>query len=344
MIMKKREFILGLGFLFVVTIISVTSCNKDDSNPANGSLTSQQAIQLKNADAQDAIADKTEEDIDNKLEELQNNNYAVANMKSYFGDPTDTVIITVDHPDTTNFPKVVTITYYSYKDSSANENIIKNGTITVTITRSNANLSRLVSRAFVFNKFSITTDSTTIILNGTRTVNRIKNTVKLNGFQSVRISVIDNIIANLSFAVVTTGTTDTLKFTRNVDRVRTAISWFINVKFIAGDPVYNLTHMHFRHLASCDTLTYEGQVTGVNENNDTYSKIITTPLIIVVYKGSQVISSGAMTYQVGTDTYGITFMEDPDHKHFTLVTVTNNQTGKSKSFDRKFGCKCNKWW
>jgi len=342
--MKKREFILGLVFLFVVTGILVTSCKKDNSNPTNDSITSQQAIQLKNADAQDAIADKTEEDVDNKLEELQNNNYAVSNMKSYFGDVADTVIITVDHPDTTFFPKVVTMTYYNYKDSSANENIIKNGTITVTITRANGNRSRLISRAFVFRNFAITTDSTTIILNGTRIVNRAKDAIKLNGFQTARISVTDNITANLSYAVVTTGSTDTLKFTRVVDKVRTAVAWFINVKFIAGEPVYNLTHMHFRHIASADTITYTGSVTGVNEKGDAYSKTITTPLVIIEYKGSQVISSGAITYKVGTDTYDITFMEDPSHKHFTLVTVINNQTGKTKSFDRKFGGKFNKWW
>jgi len=61
-----------------------------------------------NSDAQDALADKTEEDIDNNLEELQNNNYVVAVTKSFeAGTPTNSVVITVDHPDTTTFPKVI---------------------------------------------------------------------------------------------------------------------------------------------------------------------------------------------------------------------------------------------
>ena len=86
----------------------MTSCKKESSNSSENSLTSQQTIQVQNSDAQDAIADKTEEDVDNKLDELQNNNYAVANMKSYLTSLTDTVVITVvsGDPDTTNrFPQ-----------------------------------------------------------------------------------------------------------------------------------------------------------------------------------------------------------------------------------------------
>ena len=110
---------------------------------------------MQNSDAQDALADKTEEDVDNKLDELQNNNYGATISKSLLANLTDTVVITVDHPDTTTFPKIVTLTYYSYIDSSANEPIIKNGKITVTITSANPTHRKLISRSMVFDNFAV---------------------------------------------------------------------------------------------------------------------------------------------------------------------------------------------
>jgi hypothetical protein len=337
MIMKTKKTILWLFFFFAAAGLSLTSCKKEASS-SSGSITSQQTIQVQNSDAQDALADKTEEDIDNNLEELQNNNYVVATGKSFeTGTPANSVVITVDHPDTTFFPKVVTITYNTYQDSSANEPIIKNGKITIQITKPIANHARLFSRAFTFTNFSVTTDSTTIIMNGTRTVTRIKDALKLNGIVSARISVTDNITASLSYAIAVTGKSDTLRFTRVVNKVRTAVSYFKN----AG----SLLNINFRHVDSSDTLTYNGTVTGINEKGDSYSKTITIPLIVTNYKGSLVVSSGDMTYAVGsTDSYQISFKADPSNKHLTLVTVTNNQTGKTRSFDRRFGRIFNKWW
>jgi hypothetical protein len=338
--MEIRKLIFRLFPVLLAGGIFLSSCKKESSTTSDNPLTSQQTIQVQNSDAQDALADKTDEDIDNKLDELQNNNYAVASTKSLLTNLTDTVVITVDHPDTTYFPKVVTLTYYSYKDSSANENIIKNGKITVTITSANPTHKKLVSRAMVFSNFAITTDSTTIKLNGTRTVSRQKEGVRFSGLQSVRISVTDQITAAMKFAVATTGSADTLYFTRNVNKVRTAVSHFRNVIYKPLD----LLHFLYRHIASSDTITYTGTVSGVNEKGDTYSKAITSPLTITEYKGSFVISSGAITYVVGTNSFDVTFKADPDHKHFTLVTVTNNLTGKTRSFDRRFGRIFKKWW
>jgi ribosomal protein L12E/L44/L45/RPP1/RPP2 len=99
--MEIRKFIFRLFFFFVAGTLTLSSCKKDSSTSNVNALTNQQSIQVQNSDAQDAVADKTEEDIDSKLDELQNNNYAVAGMKSYLANLTDTVVITVDHPDTT---------------------------------------------------------------------------------------------------------------------------------------------------------------------------------------------------------------------------------------------------
>jgi len=346
MLMKTRNIIAGVAFLMVTGSLLLTNCKKDSSTTSsNSSLTSQQTTQVQNSDAQDAIADKTEEDVDNNLDELQNNNYTVSTAKSAFGGLNDTVVITVDHPDTTTFPKVVTIWYYSYQDSSNNEPITKDGEIIVTIDRANASHPLLISRAIVFNDFKITTDSTTLILNGTRTVNRVKAVLKLTNLAVAKTSVTDDITSAMKFAVVTTGNTDTLTFTRNVNRTRIAIAYYKNVNYVAGQTtLYNLKHLRFKHLPSLDALKYTGTVTGFNERDSAYTKTITDTLVIKVFKGSPVITIGTMTYSVGTALYDISFKEDPSHPHFTLVTVTNEQTGKTKSFDRRFGRKFNKWW
>jgi hypothetical protein len=338
--MRTRKFILRIFFFIVAGGLSLYSCKKDSSSSVNKTLTSQQSIQVQNSDDEDALADKTEEDIDNKLDELQNNNYAVSGAKSYLANLTDTVVITVDHPDTTTFPKVVTLTYYSYRDSSANENITKNGKITVTITSANPNFRKLISRTFVFNNFSVTTDSTTFILNGTRLVNRQKASLRYNGIQSLRVAVTDNITALTNFAIVTTGKTDTLKFTRVLDRVRTSVYHFRNVIYKPLDPIHYL----FRFVASSDTITYTGTLTGLDEKGEAYSKNISSPLMITFYKGSLIISSGTIDYTAGTDSYQITFEADPAHKHFTLVTIKNNATGNTASFDRRFGRVFRRWW
>src|SRR5664279_4965591 len=165
--MDLKKIVYRLLFFLLAGSLSMYSCKKDSSTTTTNPLTSAQTMQVQNSDAQDAIADKTEEDVDSKLDELQNNNYAVAGMKSYLSNLTDTVVITVDHPDTTTFPKVVTLTYYSYKDSTGFENLVKNGKITVTITSANPTHRKLVSRLFAFSNFSVTTDSTTFTLNGT---------------------------------------------------------------------------------------------------------------------------------------------------------------------------------
>jgi hypothetical protein len=66
--------------------------------------------------------------------------------------------------------------------------------------------------------------------------------------------------------------------------------------------------------------------------------------MVTLYKGSLVISSGSITYIAGTDSYQIIFETDPSHKHLSLVTIKNNLTGNSISFDRRFGRIFRRWW
>ena len=191
---------------------------------------------------------------------------------------------------------MVTLNYYSYQDSSANEPITKNGTLNVIINAPDPRHPRMVTRVIEFHNFEVATDSTIVIINGTRIVERQKDTIIFNGLQSASIAVTDNVSASLNYEVFANGRTDTFTYTRNVSRVRTIISYFRNVNFIASDSLYSLAHMRFRHVPSFDTLSYTGMVNGLNEKGNTYAKAVNSPLDILVYKGSLVIYSGIITY------------------------------------------------
>jgi hypothetical protein len=143
---------------------------------------------------------------------------------------------------------------------------------------------------------------------------------------------------------VKTGETDSLEFTRVVSKLRTSILHYDNV---GGDSWLTI---RFRNNLSEDTITFSGTVTGVNEKGDNYTKTISssTPLTVIFYKGTPVISSGTLDLAISGDTassYTITYEEDlPNHPHKTLVTVINNVTMATHSFDRRFGRKLIRWW
>jgi hypothetical protein len=318
--------------------LMVAGCNKE-SSPA-GSLPTQQVQQAQNSDVQDAVADKNDQDVDNTLDQLQVSNYNGSALKS--GQIIDSRTITVDHPDSTTFPKVITIVYNNFQDSTATESFVKNGEIDIIVSLTGNN-KQLVTRAMTFKNFSITTDSTTVTVSGTRTVTRTAITYKFNGLTSLRTIITDNITANLSYAITQTGVSDSLKFTRVVAKTRKSYLHYSN----AGGMTW-LT-IKFKNVLAQDTITWSGTVTGINEDGNSYSKTVnaSTPLTVIFYKGTPVLASGTLDLTItGTSTasFTITYKEDPDHLHMTLVTVTNDQTMKTHSFDRRFSRKLIKWW
>lgn len=320
--------------------IYITGCKKDNSSTPTAAFTSQQELQVQNADVQDAIAEKTDQDIDKSVDQLQASNYQVSGFKAYA--VSGNLSITVNHPDSTTFPKVITFVYTNYQDSTADESFVKNGEVDITINADPTD-KQLVSWEMTFKQFSVTTDSTTFTVNGTRIVQRTGHTFKFNGLQGLRVTATDNISANLSYAIVKIGATDTLKFTRVVSKLRNSILHFDN---IGGIFWFN---SRFRFNLSKDTVTLSGTVTGINEKGDAYSKTVSasSPLIITFYRGTPIISSGILDYTVTGTTpasYTITFKEDPAHPFKTLITVTNNTNNATFSFDRKFSRRIRRWW
>ena len=321
-----------------VTALSLAGCKKDNTSPT--ALPSSQQNLVQNSDVQDAISDKNEQEIDNTLDQLQVSNYSTSSLKDAL--LTGTRSITVDHPDSTTFPKVITIVYNNYKDSTATESFVKNGEIDVTVTAQPGN-KQYVTRVQTFKDFSITTDSTTVTINGTRTVTRANIGYKFTALSSLRIVLTDNITADLSYAITKTGTSDSLKFTRVVEKTRKA---FLHYSNSGGNSWLTIK---FKNVAAKDTVTWSGSITGVDEKGDTYAKSVAAgdPVTMIDYNGTPVLISGTLDLTVQETTplaYTVTFKEDPSHPHLTLVTVTNNATGTSHSFDRRIGRKFVKWW
>jgi len=317
--MKTGKFQILL-ILTAICSLWFTSCNKDNMS----------------------VADKAEQDIDKSMDELQANNYNTSNLKS--AQNSGSITIEVDHPDSTTFPKVITIVYNNYQDSTANESFVKNGTIIINVSTNAADYQK-VSRDYTFSGFTISTDSTVLSINGSRLVTRISNKARFNGLSSLVLTIKDQVSANnLKFAIVKTGQTDSLKFTRIVSKIRTSTLYFENVGGL------NWSTFNFRNILAKDTISYTGTVGGVNEKGDTYTKAIdeTKPLIVTFYKGTPVVSSGTMNLSItGTlaASFTIEFKEAlPDHPHMTLVTVTNNATQRTHSFIRRFGRKLARWW
>lgn len=336
-VMKTRKLI----YLFLIITASGLinySCKKEENSSAG--FTSRQVSQVQNSDSQDAIADKNDQDVDNTLDQLQATNYQNSTAKSVNISGSRTIII--DHPDSTTFPKVITIIYNNYQDSTADESFIKNGEIDVTVSLNSDN-KQLVTRTQTFKDYSVTTDSTTLSISGTRSVVRSAVSYRFKRLESLRLLITDNITANLSYAITKTGDTDTLKFTRIVAKTRNTIMHFINE---GGDTWRTVS---FRNIISRDTVTYSGTVTGINEKGDSYSKTVTatTPLSVILYKGTPVIISGTLEYTVSGTTeaaYTFNYSQDPDHPHKTKITVTDNLTLTTHSFDRIISRKMIRWW
>jgi hypothetical protein len=344
--MKRERFNLLPAVAFIAFLMLAYSCKKDNTTSTSG-LTGVQTEQVQNSDAQDALADKTDQDVDKTVDELQANNYkdtVITTNKS--ASVSGSIDIKVDHPDSTTFPKEITITYTNFKDSTADESFIKNGVIVITVSLADKSKPLLITRSHTFNNFSIITDSTSITINGNRTLSRTEANYKISllnkGVKSMNLNVTDAITADLHFKLSIGSVTDS--FSRVVSKKRVSAFHYVNTRYAAGD-LHPWKHIKFKNEIGQDTVTYTGSITGINEKGDTYTKTITSPLVITYKNGSAVISSGAIAYTSGTASYSITFAADlPNHPAKTLVTVTNNTTGKVIKFDRKLSKRFTKWW
>ena len=236
--MKTKKSILGIMMAAAVTIFLIPSCSKDET----GSLSKNDIIQSQDV----AYADALDEEVDNlvvsNVTSLNANNYSAVGLKST-NDNGDCVTITVDHPDSTSFPKVITLDY-----GTGCTRVFKNDTITwqgkIIITLTDRWFVKGAQHSVTFDNFYING----VKIEGTRTITNEGLNEKNHLMMKI---VLENgkIIFN-----------DTASMTRNASHEREWIRSF--------DPVN-------------DTVLITGSANGVNVKGETYERLITSPLVMV---------------------------------------------------------------
>jgi len=332
--MKLQKKIVQFSTTSLILLTLGFGCKKSvtDLTP---SLSSNEIAQVTNSDSQDEIADKTDQDIDKTVDALQNNGYKSANTVSTLKSGTP-ITITVDNEDSTTFPKLITMVFNNYVDSSGKENFVKNGEIDIVVT-SPTNDKKLITRTQTFKNFSVSTDSSTVTINGVRTVKRTAFTRTFPSTTTTNILVVDSIIGALKYSVTSAG--DTSSFTRVLAKQRTSNLYYTKV-----------APLIWKNNINSDTIKFTGIVTGTNEKGYIYTKTVTSlnPITIVSYSNKPVITTGTMEFTVTdlnkvTSTYTLTFNESDKTLHKSQILVVNDKTLKTYSFERKLGRKFRKW-
>ncbi len=206
----------------------------------------------------DANTDNLYGDVQNESDEvvtdLENNGYKPSGIKS--ADAEGIRSVTVNKPDSSSFPKVITIQFTNWTDHAGR---IKNGKIVITVTGPYRKEGSV--KTITFDNFTIDDNK----VEGTRTVTNLGR----------------NAQGNLQYHVILDGgmvTTETGKsISRSCDHIRTWVSGEITPKMI-WDDVY----------------TIEGMASGVNQNGLAFTRTITSPLLIAadcpwIAKGSVLI-------------------------------------------------------
>jgi hypothetical protein len=233
--MKTKNLTWGIAVIAVS--LSLHSCSKSD----DGSI-SEADLSL----AQDEVyADALYEEVDNmvaaELISLDENGYSSLGLKSTEDDICRTV--TVDHPDSTSFPKVITIDYGDgctmiFRDDT----LTRKGQVIITLT--NRWFIPGAEHIVTFNEFYIND----VKIEGTKTVTNLG----LNDENHFEMSIV------LEGGKITFN--DTAFMTREANHLR---EWIF-----ASNP-------------QNDTVLVTGTATGLNVLGDTYSRVIVEPLVLV---------------------------------------------------------------
>lgn len=129
--MKRKNLIRPIIVLAVTTLI-VVACEKSDAPAVT--LTSEDIILAKDDVAADDIYTEIDASVLEKISDLENSDYQVVTEKSALGD-FPCLVVTVDYPDTTRFPKVITLDYgEGCTVILHNDTITKKGEIIITVT------------------------------------------------------------------------------------------------------------------------------------------------------------------------------------------------------------------
>ena len=235
--MKTKKTMLGLIMAAAVAIFLTQSCSKDDS----GTISETDLALAQDEAYADALFEEVDNTVSDELTSLDGTGYVDIGLKSTGDDICRT--ITVDHPDSTSFPKVITIDYGDgctmiFRDDT----ITRKGQIIITLT--NRWFVPGAEHIVTFNDFYI-------------------NDIKIEGTKIItNLGLNDNNHLEMSFVLEGGKITfsDTAWMTREASHVRELIHYF--------NPLN-------------DTVLITGSASGVNVLGQDYQRVIVEPLVLV---------------------------------------------------------------
>jgi hypothetical protein len=249
--MKTKNLLLGLMVAAAVTILSIPSCSKEEG----GSISPGDLSLAVNETYADALYEEVDNLVSAEMKVLEENAYSTDVKKSTTEDVC--CVVTIDHPDSTRFPKVVTL---DYGDGCT---VVFNGD---TITRQGQIIITVNDRWFVmgsthsvtFNNFYINGAK----IEGTKTITNLGLNERNNPETGIELEG-----GKITFS-------DTAFMTREASHVR---------EFKRSNNPMN------------DTILVTGSANGLNVSGNTYTREIIDPLVLVHCEMSQrrwVISAG----------------------------------------------------
>ncbi len=297
--MKTNRYFFELLFVLFLGTLLISSCEKDKDQLSDEVITLAETEAINNA-----IYEEIDGTVETTLVTLDLNKYSESSVKSTSADACP--VITVDHPDTTYFPKIVTI---DYGDGCSfvfnNDTITRKGRIIITVT----------GRYFV-------TDAKRIIT----FENFYINDVKVEGTRTItNLGINDK--GHLTFGIKL----EDGKITFNDGKFVTCESERVR-EWVRSDDWSN------------DTVYITGWISGTNLNGDNYTCETGDPLVLVhclIFNRRWTIVDGTLVITVGDET-PITI----DYGNGTcdrIINVSKDKKSRSLEFhyrhhwrDRKF--------
>ncbi len=326
----KTGKLLNLLMLVAIFAFIFTGCKKDNSSSSTSTTptVNTENATAQDAESQDAVSTNVEQNTEDQADALEASNYNTTETKASNG-----ITVTVDHPDTTYFPKIITLTY-NYSDTINGEHMSQTGTITLTVSLQSGTSwwRNRIKRVFAFDNFTVTTDSTSFTVNGSRTMRRLSwaPTVSSNKL-ALNVIIKDSITSDLTIGI--TDGSFTGSFTRMAARERV-----YSVNYYKLAVVNRLWHPAYLK----DTLTITGIITGINLQDSAYSRLITTPIVYglcPVYPYN-LVAKGVIKDTEGTKVITITYAPDGCENKVTATDANGKTIKVSRKLDRTF----RKWW
>jgi hypothetical protein len=292
--MKTTKVIPGLMLMAFTAIVLIPSCSKDDS----GSISSNDIAMAQDEAYADALYEEVDNMVVSNITSLDANHFSAMGLKSASDDGEDCVSITVDHPDSTSFPKVITMDY-----GAGCTKIFKDDTITwkgqIIITLTDRWFVQGAEHIVTFNNFYIND----VKIEGTRTITNMG----LNAKNHLELKIV------LENGKITFN--DTASMTRNATHVREWIRSF--------NPLN-------------DTILITGTANGTNIKGEDYERLITEPLVLVHcqdYHWRLVIVAGKV--QITNSASGVTTVDYTSTGCDATITIGRNGHHHNYNFKYK---------